>query len=215
MPETMFFPKRRMPQTQAWLREMTRLRGREEAQAFISRVQGKYDELLARSRRYQPRVLQKQHFEKNILPVIAADLIMKQEGQAPDQISSTIDSLLAESIAGQKRLYRFWGRFPFFFGMLRLLLKPMMKAQFPAEGWQIDYPGLGPDVVALDSHRCFYLEVLTEYGLPELTRHFCQLDDELYQGVTPFIRFERTQTLGRGGQMCDFRYYRVRPGAGE
>ncbi len=202
-----------MPIAPAWLREMARQRGPTEAKAFMNRVQGKYEELFARSRPYRPRVLQKLHFEKNILPVISATLILKQEGRPADEISSTLDSLLAAGVAGQKRIYKFWARFPFFFDLLRLVLKPMMKMQYPAEGWMIVYPDLGRDVVALDSQHCFYLDVLTEYGLPELTRHFCLVDDELYQGMTPYIRFERTQTLGRGGKMCDFRYYRVKPSA--
>ncbi|MBE3120246.1 MAG: L-2-amino-thiazoline-4-carboxylic acid hydrolase [Candidatus Atribacteria bacterium] len=73
-----------------------------------------------------------------------------------------------------------------------------------------EFPVLGPDVVALNEHSCFYLNVLAEYGLPELTPHFCLLDDFLFEGVSPCIRWERTQTIGRGGEMCDFRYYLVK-----
>jgi len=214
MSEKMFFLRRRLPTQKTWQREMTRQRGSTEARVFMSRLRAKYDELFTRSQPYRPRVLQKLHFEKNILPVIAAYLVMMQEGQTPAAALSTVDALLDASVAGQKRLYKFWGRFPFFFDMLRWMLKPLMRLQYPAEGWQLDFPHLGPDVVALDSHHCFYLDVLTEYGLPELTSHFCRLDDELYEGVTPYIRFERTQTLGRGGEFCDFRYYRVRPNRG-
>jgi hypothetical protein len=50
---------------------------------------------------------------------------------------------------------------------------------------------------------------LTEYGFPELTPHFCRLDDVLAAEAAPSVRFERTQTLARGGTLCDFRYARV------
>jgi hypothetical protein len=86
--------------------------------------------------------------------------------------------------------------------------------QYPKEGWRIEFPDLGADVVALDGHGFFYLDVLTQYGLSELTAHFCTLDDLLYEGVSPYIGWERTQTIGRGGKYCDFRYYRVKPKQG-
>ncbi len=184
--------------------------GETEARVFLSRVEAKYLELYARSERHSPRVLQTLHFEKNILPAVAAYKILLMEGKSSESALETLDVLLEATVAGQKRVYRFWGQFPFFFDMLRWMLKPMMRLQYPESAWKTEFPDLGRDIVGLDCHGCFYLKVLSEYGLPELTRHFCRLDDVLYEGVTPYIRFERTQTIGRGGTMCDFRYYRVR-----
>ncbi len=206
----MSFLRYSLPTYRVWLREWTRQHGALEAEVFLERVRAKYTELLAGSRKYSPPVLQKLHFEKNILPAVAAYKIFLMDGNSPETAMTALDSLLEAGIAGQKRLYRFWGRFPFFFDMLRWTLKPLTRLQYPQEGWPMDFPDLGPDVVGLDGHGCFYLQVLTEYGVPELTRHFCHLDDVLYEGVTPYIRFERTQTLGRGRKMCDFRYYRVK-----
>lgn len=208
----MVFLRRRLPTYRVWLRAWSDRHGAFEAKVFLERVQAKYSELYAGSRRYSPRVLQKLHFEKNILPAIAAYKILLMDGNSPEQAQATLDDLLEAGIAGQKKIYRLWGKFPFFFALLRWILKPLTLLQYPREGWQMDFPDLGPDVVALDSHSCFYLQVLTEYGVPELTRHFCHLDDVLFEGVTPYIRFERTQTIGRGGKMCDFRYYRVKAG---
>ena len=213
MSENSFFLRHTLPTYRIWLREWTRLHGEMQARVFLSRIQAKYSELYARSRRYSPRVLQKLHFEKNILPAVAAYKIMLMDGQSPETALESLDIFLEATIAGQKRMYRFWGRFPFFFDVLRWALKPMMRIQYPPAGWQTDFPALGRDAVGLDEHSCFYLQVLNDYGLPELTRHFCRLDDILYEGVSPYIRFERTQTLGRGGTLCDFRYYRVKMSA--
>jgi hypothetical protein len=66
------------------------------------------------------------------------------------------------------------------------------------------------ELVAFDIHRCFYLDVLTAYDAPELTPLYCHLDDLLVENVSPYMRWARTQTLGRGGVCCDFRYRRVR-----
>ena len=192
MPETTFFLRHPLPTYRVWLREWTRQHDEIRAKAFLDRVEGLYVELYAHSKRHSPRGLQKLHFEKNILPAIAAYQVLLAEGNSSETAQAALDDLLAVTISEQKRMYRFWGRFPFFFDFLRWTLKPLTLSQYPREGWRMDFPDLGPDVTGLDSHSCFYLHVLTEYGYPELTRHFCHLDDVLFEGVTPYIRFERT-----------------------
>lgn len=76
----------------------------------------------------------------------------------------------------------------------------------------MEWLDLGRDLVGLNCRACFYLDMLTEYGFPELTPHFCRLDDALAAEAAPSVRFERTQTIARGGTLCDFRYARVKRG---
>ena len=71
------------------------------------------------------------------------------------------------------------------------------------------------EMVADDNHcfafnvfRCFYLDVLTAYGAPELTPLYCKLDDLTYEMLPPSITWERTGALGRGDDCCDFRWCR-------
>jgi predicted ArsR family transcriptional regulator len=45
-------------------------------------------------------------------------------------------------------------------------------------------------------------------GAPELTPLYCQMDDLLFEALPPEIRWERTKTLGRGDEICDFRWTR-------
>lgn len=55
----------------------------------------------------------------------------------------------------------------------------------------------------MDITQCPYKTYLTEQGCPELTRLFC--DNDVYSyGNLPNITFARTQTLGSGGDLCDF-----------
>lgn len=131
------------------------------------------------------------------------------DGMDKESAGFVLDSLLEAGIESRRRMYRFLGRFPFFFDILRLLLKPMMEAQFP-DHCDVEWSAIGPDAVGLNCHSCFYLDRLAEFGFPELTPHFCRLDDLLAAEAAPSVRFERTQTLARGGTMCAFRYVRVR-----
>ncbi len=198
-----------LPNAKRWESEIAKIRGRDEGAAFIVRVQARYDELLAQAQYYENKAL-RHHFEGNILPAVAAYSILLMDGKDKNSAAETLDKLLEAGIGLERRMYRFWGRFPFFFDMIKLMLKPMMKMQYP-EKWDVEWLDLGRNAVGLNCHSCFYLEVLTEYGFPELAPHFCRLDDLLAGEAAPSVRFERTQTIARGGTMCDFRYVRVRP----
>jgi len=200
----------RLPDQSAWMGALERDRTPVEAAAFLARVQSRYADLLTEAPPEPNRAL-RNHRDKNILPAVAVIQVLAMDGVEKEKALDLLDHLLETGLETTKRLYTFWGRFPFFFDMLRILIKPMMQMQYPSERWHTAYPDLGPDVVALDCHGCYYLDTLSVYDLADLTPHFCRLDDYLYEGVTPFVRFERTQTIGRGGELCDFRYYRVKP----
>lgn len=64
-----------------------------------------------------------------------------------------------------------------------------------------------PDCFAFNVYRCFILDVLAEYDAAELTALYCKTDDWLAESL-PGIRWERTRTLGRGDDCCDFRWCR-------
>ena len=55
----------------------------------------------------------------------------------------------------------------------------------------------------MDILACPYFRYFTELGCPELTKVFCENDDRMY-GNLPGIVFERTGTLGKGADRCDF-----------
>lgn len=60
----------------------------------------------------------------------------------------------------------------------------------------------------MDIIACPYDQYFTELGTPELTKIFC-INDEYTYGNIPGLEFIRTQTLGKGGEKCDF-YIRVK-----
>ena len=199
---------KQLPGAKRWKKVIMSERRQDESAIFFVRAQARYDELLHQAYHYENKAL-RHHFEDKILPAIAAYSILLMEGKDKDSTTQILDRLLEANTEPNRRTYRFWGRFPFFFDLIKLLLKPMMAIQYP-DRWNVEWPKLGPDVVGLNCRSCFYLDVLTEYGYPELTPHFCRLDDLLAAEAAPSVHFERTQTLARGGTICDFRYLRVR-----
>jgi hypothetical protein len=76
------------------------------------------------------------------------------------------------------------------------------------EGWETKIVADTRDCFEFHTYRCFYHDILRRYGAPELTSVLCKTDDWLAEALAPAIRWERTGTLGRGDDHCDFCYRR-------
>lgn len=100
-------------------------------------------------------------------------------------------------------------------GVMKLGLYRLMPA---ACGWMLDRMfgrdagfdyRLVPDapLFAVDMTRCPYVDACRRYGCPELAQFACRADDVTYGTLHPNLVWGRTQTLGMGGECCDFRLY--------
>lgn len=56
----------------------------------------------------------------------------------------------------------------------------------------------------IDMTKCPYHDLCVHYGCPELCPCFCDSDDITYDGLHPKLIWQRTKTLGRGNDCCDF-----------
>ena len=126
-----------------------------------------------------------------------------------------VEAAFTEWVAPNRRFMERLGRLPFFYGLMRVLVKPMMRRTLPAAGWETEWVEISGNVLAFNMTRCFYLDVLEGYGVPELTALYCKMDDLIYEDVSPYVKWDRKRTLGRGDECCDFRYERVRRGDSE
>ena len=74
----------------------------------------------------------------------------------------------------------------------------------PAAGFAPKELQTGNGVWRVDMMKCPYHDTCTEYGCPELCCCFCDSDDISYTGLHPKLIWERSMTLGRGNDRCDF-----------
>ena len=65
----------------------------------------------------------------------------------------------------------------------------------------------GKDFYDITITECLWFNACKEYGCPELCPAFCDVDDVTYGNLRK-LGFTRTQTLGKGGECCDFHFYR-------
>ena len=92
-------------------------------------------------------------------------------------------------------------------GMQSLFVKvwdPMTKKLFgPENGFKNVFYLKKKGEYRMDVISCPYCRYFTELGCRELTKIFCENDERIY-GNLPGLIFERTGTLGKGSERCDF-----------
>ena len=97
-------------------------------------------------------------------------------------------------------------------GMRSLFVRiwdPLVRKVFgPDNGFRNAFYPKQKGEYRMDVLACPYCRYFTELGCPELTRIYCENDERTY-GHLPGIAFERTGTLGKGADRCDFRIRKV------
>ncbi len=204
-------PSRQPPIFMRWQGHLADDMGEVEAAALMSRVQARYDDLYAHRKHYENRALRK-HQENTILPSLALYQVLREDGLDEETALMRIRDLLILKVLPGRRQLEFFGRLPLIFTLFRLGTKLKMQRVFPEEGWDIEWLEVSSERVAFNVHRCFWLEVLADYDATELVAQSCYTDDVLFDGASPYISWERTQTLARGGELCDFCFRHARPG---
>ena len=144
------------------------------------------------------------HTESRIFPSAAVYLTAKErlDDQTAYGIVENAAVQLTESLG--KKLARLM-RLP---GMRSLFVRiwdPLVRKVFgPDNGFRNQFYPKQKGGYRMDVLACPYCRYFTELGCPELTRIYCENDERTY-GHLPGIVFERTGTLGKGADRCDFR----------
>jgi hypothetical protein len=204
---------RRMPNRAVWQKALADKRGEPEAAHLLAGAQARYDELCATRAEPTRRAL-RVHLERAILPGLALYQTLLEESGDRQAAVAEVESLPTSTLMILSKLMPLLGRLPDPFAAFRRITAWVVGNGFPAEGWQIESVEASNDCIAFDARGCFYLDTLAGYGAPELTRVYCQGDDTLFAMLPPSITWERTMTLGRGDDRCDFRWRRVAPAPG-
>ena len=143
------------------------------------------------------------HTENKIFPAAAIYLTLKESIGQDDAYRVIEDATFKTADAAAKKLSVLL-RLP---GMRSLFVKmwdPLTRKMFGENsGFQnVFYPKKKGEY-RMDVVSCPYNRYFTELGCPELTKISCGADDHVY-GDLPGLKFERTTTIGRGGEHCDF-----------
>ena len=200
----------RIVKAAVWRQVLTEKYGPSEAEVLIEKLQRRYEELYETRPHYDHPALRK-HLEQNILPALAFYQVLQIE--KGDQTAALVEvELLLQASAvrsGLRKMIAALHYLPEPYRFFQPVVRAAMQFGFPAAGWETEWIEDSGQRMAFNIQRCFYLNTLTAYGAPELTRLFCHMDDVVYEALPPSIQWERTGTLGRGDGMCDFCYRHV------
>ncbi len=143
------------------------------------------------------------HTDSRIFPASAVYLTLK-EVLGQEKAYSVIENAAIEGCAGIGKKLSGLMRLPGMRGLFVSAWDPMTKKIFGAgNGFRnVFYPKRKGEY-RMDVISCPYFRYFTELGCPELTKIFCENDDRIY-GNLPGLKFERTGTLGKGAERCDF-----------
>ena len=94
---------------------------------------------------------------------------------------------------------------PRFFEIFRWAFR---KATASSDAWDSTFEA-EKDRFDLTIRKCLWYDTCVECGCPEACRFFCECDNYSF-GDLKKVGFRRTQTLGTGGDCCDFHFYKKR-----
>jgi hypothetical protein len=143
------------------------------------------------------------HTENKILPAAAIYLTLKESIGQSEAYRVMEAATYKTADAASKKLAALV-RLP---GMRNLFVKmwdPLTRKMFGENSGfkNVFYPKKKGEY-RMDIVSCPYFRYFSELGCPEITKISCGADDHVY-GNLPGLKFERTTTLGRGGERCDF-----------
>lgn len=152
---------------------------------------------------------EKKHTEGFMFPNIALYKAMEEY----------ISSLEAEKIIEQStlgfaepvgRMLDKITRIPGFSSLFMKVFAKMIDTSYgEKEGFQSRFYVRNKDELSFDILQCPYQKYYTLIGYPQLCKYNCLSDDACY-GHMKKIQFVRTKTLGRGNDMCYFRFKKIK-----
>jgi hypothetical protein len=193
----------RLGEEEALQQKLAEKHGDPKAADLMARIRARYADLYITRPRHANRA-SREHLEGNILQGLAIYQVLREENDDQAAVLAEINDLFEVYAQKQRAMMVRLGQMPGYFHMLRKLTPWIMRWLFPSPGWTVEWVENSEQAVAFNITRCFYLDTLTAYGAPELTAAYCRLDDLIYQDASPFVKWERTKTLGRSDEFCDF-----------
>ncbi len=205
----------RMPNEDLWCGLLSDSRGAHDATRIMGLARDWYDALVP-ERPPAPRRALDFHQTQFILPALALyQALVDEHGDREQAIAETDAVLTAQAERSPlRRTMPVLARIPSPIGIVAAINRVVMRLGFPSPGFEVTFVDEGDTITGFDVHRCFYLDTLTHYGVPELTPVFCKMDDVIYGQHKQGLVFERSGTLGRGDSRCDFRWRRVAADSG-
>lgn len=196
----------KMPHSRKWQRVLSISHGSSNANRLMSQAQDYYDRFCAQHSAERDRA-NRAALKTRILPGLSIYKALLDQNDDQEKVLAEVDVLFRVAFfANIMQGLRLLNYLPNPFIVIRPALKIMTRNKYAPGSQEIVEDS--PDCFAVNVYRCFILDTLAMHDAGELTSSYCTTDDWLTEAL-PTISWERTKTLGRGGDCCDFRWRRI------
>lgn len=169
----------------------------------VSRMEEEYEILCRNDSEKSPDLIR--HLHNNIYPVVAAFRALMAVGMPREEASALAQNTFLELMEAPAASIRKLCRIPGFYRMVPWLFAKLMPRLFKKEaGFAFTFHPAEPGHVRFDMKACPYWEACQELNCPEIAPVFCTTDDICYGNMHPNLFWNRTKTIARGGDLCDF-----------
>lgn len=141
---------------------------------------------------------------QTILPRIALYKALSGEDLSEDAVYEYVRKYMIDKVAAKKHTSTAKMELvPGFYTIYSHIFLKIMRTTDLQESVQEH----GRDYYDVTITKCLWHTACVENGCADLCRLFCDVDDVTYGGLKK-IGFTRTQTLGYGGECCDFHFFK-------
>lgn len=141
---------------------------------------------------------------QTILPRIALYKVLLNNDFSEEDVYECVRKYMLEKVAAKKHASTAKMEIvPGFYTIYSKIFLKIMRTTDLQENTQ----NSGKNYYDVTITKCLWHTACVENGCPELCRLFCDVDDVTYGGLKK-IGFTRTQTLGYGGDCCDFHFFK-------
>ncbi|HWR60925.1 MAG TPA: L-2-amino-thiazoline-4-carboxylic acid hydrolase, partial [Clostridia bacterium] len=147
---------------------------------------------------------QKKYMEGGIFPVMSVYQALQKSGQSKAKAYEHMKKMIGENT--RKHTRKMWtrlGKLPFFFSLFRMMFSKGLEG----DSWDVLWVSNDKSKFEYNIQRCLWHDTFSEYGCPELCAIFCHNDEINFTNVSKYLRFNRENALGYGGECCDFHFY--------
>lgn len=179
--------------------------GKEQGELLYALICRKYADLCERETQSDNNEMN-EHIFKRLLPTIGVYITLIENGFTKEESLTITDKEIQRNAHCKAKENARFAKIPFTYGIFKLFAKSHMKKKYPMDGFAVEWKRCDAKEIHFNIVRCIYKDMCEKYHCPELCTVFCQSDLTAFAGYEPKIKFERSGTIGKGANCCDFHF---------
>ena len=175
----------------------------EQKRRILENMDREYEQLCRTWDKELPTMLD--HAHNNIFPVVAAMQALLAEGMEREEAAKLAGDYFLELMEEIADSIRSMLKLPGLYRLMPRIWKTAMPRLFSEEsGFRFKFYPTDGSRVKFDMLECPYYRICEKVGCLDLAPVFCATDDVCYGHMHPRLRWNRTKTIARGADLCDF-----------